>query len=108
MTFVPIREHFRGPERLSPAWTLHKGRKQAECSVWSHVLGFELRLEAAGDGPVRPGRGRPHAAPGRVDGYLRCAPRTVRPWGAQPAPLPEHVWINPPLKKSGRQDAPRS
>jgi putative transposase len=26
----------------------------------------------------------------------------------KPAPLPEQVWINPPLKKSGRQDAPRS
>lgn len=49
MTFVPIREHFAGPERLSPAWTLHKGRKTAECSVWSHVLGFELRLEAGGE-----------------------------------------------------------
>jgi hypothetical protein len=48
MTLVPIREHFTEPERLSPAWTLHKGRKKAECSVWSHVLGFELRLDAGG------------------------------------------------------------
>jgi hypothetical protein len=31
-------------ERLSPVWTLHKGRKTAHCDVWSHQFGWELRL----------------------------------------------------------------
>jgi hypothetical protein len=31
-------------QRLSPAWTLHKGRKAAKCVVWSHQFGWELRL----------------------------------------------------------------
>jgi len=30
---IPRREHFTGPERLSPAWTLMKGRKTASCVV---------------------------------------------------------------------------
>jgi hypothetical protein len=36
-------------ERLSPAWTLKKGRKTAECVVWTNQLGFELRLTIAGE-----------------------------------------------------------
>lgn len=41
---IPQREHFNGAAQLSPAWTLSKGRKCAECVVWSHQFGFELRL----------------------------------------------------------------
>ena len=48
-TLIPQREHFNGPERLSPGWTLTKGQKRAMCEVWSHVLGFELRLSITGD-----------------------------------------------------------
>lgn len=37
-------EHSGEPQRLSPAWTLHKDDTRAECSVWSHWRGWELRL----------------------------------------------------------------
>jgi hypothetical protein len=40
---IPRREFFTQPERLSPAWTLTKGRKTANWEVWSHEFGFELR-----------------------------------------------------------------
>lgn len=47
---VPFREHFDGQARLSPAWTLRKhGHKIAVCEVWSHVLGWELRLLISGE-----------------------------------------------------------
>lgn len=35
---------FDRPERLFPAWTLHKGARTAECVVWSHQFGLELRV----------------------------------------------------------------
>jgi hypothetical protein len=46
---IPQRSLFAEPEQLSPAWTLRKGRRTAACTVWSHQLGFELRLTVAGD-----------------------------------------------------------
>jgi hypothetical protein len=46
---VRIRERFAGPELLSPVWTLHTGPKRATCEVWSHLLGFELRLTPSSD-----------------------------------------------------------
>jgi hypothetical protein len=46
---IPQREHFNGPELLSPGWTLHKAGKSAVCTVWSHQFGFELRLAIDGD-----------------------------------------------------------
>jgi hypothetical protein len=46
---TPQREHFAGAERLSPAWTLTKGRKRSSCEVWSHQFGFELRLLAGSE-----------------------------------------------------------
>ena len=36
-------------ERLSPMWTLTKGQKTAECVVWSHHFGWELRLSVGAD-----------------------------------------------------------
>ena len=30
-------------------WTLHKRKHTAECSLWTHPIGGEIRLEAAGD-----------------------------------------------------------
>lgn len=41
-----LRDAFAGPERLSPAWKLRRGRVHARCDIWSHVQGFELRLSA--------------------------------------------------------------
>jgi hypothetical protein len=38
-----------GRKRLSSAWIVHKGHKTAECVVWSHVLGWELRLTAGAE-----------------------------------------------------------
>lgn len=46
---VRIRDRFGGAEQLSPGSTVRKGTKRATCEVWSHVLGFELRLTIAGD-----------------------------------------------------------
>ena len=43
-TLIPQRDHFNGPELLSPGWTRHKAGKSAVCTVWSHQFGFELRL----------------------------------------------------------------
>jgi hypothetical protein len=52
-SLIPHREHFDKPERLSPAWTLTKGVAAAECTVWSHEFGFELRLVVTGDAFAR-------------------------------------------------------
>lgn len=30
-------------------WLLVKGRKRARCSLWTHPIGAELRVEAAGE-----------------------------------------------------------
>lgn len=49
MTLFPQREHFNGPELLSPAWTVTKGFATAACTVWSNQFGFELRLVITGD-----------------------------------------------------------
>ncbi len=49
MQLFPPREHFVSPERLSPAWTLERDHETAECVVWSHQFGFELRLTARGE-----------------------------------------------------------
>jgi len=46
---IPQREHFNEPELLSPAWTVEKVRRTADCQVWSHQFGFELRLPVSGD-----------------------------------------------------------
>jgi hypothetical protein len=34
------------PIRLSRVWHLTKGRRQAECALYSHQFGWELRLVA--------------------------------------------------------------
>ena len=48
-TMIPQREHFAGPQQLSPAWTLSKGQRSAVCTIWSHEFGFEVRLVLSGD-----------------------------------------------------------
>jgi hypothetical protein len=50
--FVRRREFFTEPERLSPVWMVRKGQRAAECSIWTHPLGFELRL-SVGDELLR-------------------------------------------------------
>ena len=37
---------YGAPIRLSRVWHLIKGRRQAECAVYSHQFGWELRLVA--------------------------------------------------------------
>ena len=32
------------PVRLGPMWTLAKGRRTATCELWTHQLGWELKL----------------------------------------------------------------
>ena len=37
------------PNEAAFVWLLTKGRKQARCSLWTHPIGAELRVEAAGE-----------------------------------------------------------
>jgi hypothetical protein len=46
---IPRRDFFDGPVRLQQVWTLTKDRRAAVCEVWSHELGYELRLLISGD-----------------------------------------------------------
>ena len=39
------------PALLTAAWTLQKGPRAARCTIWSHPLGFELRLLCSEDLP---------------------------------------------------------
>lgn len=43
-TLIPQREHWDGPVELGDAWTLYKGQRLARCALYSHPLGWELRL----------------------------------------------------------------
>jgi hypothetical protein len=47
--FVKCREFFSEAERLSPVWMVRKGGRAAECPVWTHPLGLELRLSVGDD-----------------------------------------------------------
>jgi hypothetical protein len=47
--YVPLRSTFTKAERIAPVWTLEKDGRQADCSLWSHVLGYELRLSVSDD-----------------------------------------------------------
>jgi hypothetical protein len=39
------------PKQLATWWTLRKGRQTARCELYSHQLGWELRLEDVDDLP---------------------------------------------------------
>jgi hypothetical protein len=55
---VPVqqREDWYGEQQqLSPAWTLHKGRKTANFAAWSHQFGWELHPIADTELPVANG-----------------------------------------------------
>ena len=47
--YGPVREHFHGPKREQTVWTLPKRPRKAVCEVWSHELGYELRLTVTDD-----------------------------------------------------------
>lgn len=36
------------PREAGTIWTLHKGTFEAVCTLWSHPIGCEARVEAAG------------------------------------------------------------
>jgi len=45
----PQKAFWSGPqERLATAWTLFHQHRTAECAMWSHPLGWELRLTVNG------------------------------------------------------------
>jgi hypothetical protein len=41
---APLPRWTGTPALLGTVWTLHKGSRSATCEVWSHPLGWELRL----------------------------------------------------------------
>lgn len=49
----PRREFFDGPKRQTVVWVMRKGTRAVVCELWSHELGFELRLISEGDPMVR-------------------------------------------------------
>jgi hypothetical protein len=49
---APLPPYYGSPALLGVVWTLRKGDRTATCEVWSHPLGWELRL-SAGDEFVR-------------------------------------------------------
>jgi len=48
---APQRQLHIRPALLTAAWVLHKGPRAARCTIWSHPLGFELRLVCDGSLP---------------------------------------------------------
>ena len=46
---VKFSEYHDRPQRLDSLWTLRKREHMAECSLWTHPIGGEIRVEAAGD-----------------------------------------------------------
>ena len=42
---IPLREYWQGPPvRISSGWNLTKGTHVAECVLYAHEFGWELRL----------------------------------------------------------------
>ena len=37
-----------GQRKLGDVFVLSKGKRQATCELWSHPIGWELRMKAAG------------------------------------------------------------
>jgi hypothetical protein len=44
-----LPEYHDRPKRIDGVWTLHKGKHTATCELWTHPIGGEIRLEAAGE-----------------------------------------------------------
>ena len=42
-------EYYDRPKRIDGVWNLHKGKHTATCELWTHPIGGEIRLEAAGE-----------------------------------------------------------
>jgi hypothetical protein len=55
---VKIPEYYERPRRVFGVWTLRKNKRTAECSLWTHPIGGEIRVEVSGDEFVRSGAGR--------------------------------------------------
>jgi hypothetical protein len=50
LTQVLQRPDWTGePLRIGATWTFRKGRRTAECVLWTHQLGWELRLVSGSD-----------------------------------------------------------
>ncbi len=48
MQVLQLPEWHGAPIRLQVVWRLVKKGRKATCELWSHQLGWELRLEAGG------------------------------------------------------------
>jgi hypothetical protein len=44
-----VPEYDGRPREAAFVWLLTKGPKQARCSLWTHPIGAEVRVEAAGE-----------------------------------------------------------
>jgi hypothetical protein len=44
-----IAEYYQRPQRVTQVWQLRKGKRLATCELWTHPIGGEIRVEAAGD-----------------------------------------------------------
>jgi hypothetical protein len=46
---VKIPEFYERPQRVFRVWILRKDKRTAECSLWTHPIGGEIRLEVSGE-----------------------------------------------------------
>jgi hypothetical protein len=44
-----VPEYYGDAKEAALVWVLTRGTKRARCSLWTHPLGAELRVEAAGE-----------------------------------------------------------
>jgi hypothetical protein len=44
-----VPEYYGEPKEAALVWVLTKGSKRAHCSLWTHPIGAELRVDAAGE-----------------------------------------------------------
>ena len=44
-----IPEYYQRPQHVSQVWQLRKGKRFATCELWTHPVGGEVRIEAAGE-----------------------------------------------------------
>jgi hypothetical protein len=44
-----VPEYDGQPREAALVWLLTKGTKRARCTLWTHPIGAELRVEAAGE-----------------------------------------------------------
>jgi hypothetical protein len=44
-----VPEYYGEPKEAALVWVLTKGAKRARCTLWTHPIGAEVRVEAAGE-----------------------------------------------------------